>query len=48
MFTVDSLDEGGARLCPSGIATTTPQHFAVASLNDVLKPPRKFPTHTSR
>ena len=27
----DSLDEGGARLCPCGIATATPQHFTVAS-----------------
>ena len=27
----DSLDEGGAQLCPCGIATVTPQHFTVAS-----------------
>jgi hypothetical protein len=31
VFTADSLDGGGARLCPSGIATATPQHFTVAS-----------------
>jgi hypothetical protein len=27
-----SLDEGGARLCPCGLATSTPQSFLVASL----------------
>jgi hypothetical protein len=27
----DSLDEGGAQLCPCGIATATPQHVTVAS-----------------
>ncbi len=27
----DSLDEGGARFCPCGIATATPQHFTAAS-----------------
>src|SRR5699024_11818118 len=27
----DSLDEGGVRLCPSGLATSTPQTFPAAS-----------------
>jgi hypothetical protein len=27
----DSLDEGGARLCPCGLTTATPQHFTVVS-----------------
>ena len=31
VFTVHSLGEGGARLCPSGLATSTPQTFPVAS-----------------
>ena len=31
VFTYNSLDEGGAQLCPCGIATITPQHFTVAS-----------------
>jgi hypothetical protein len=31
MFTVDSLDEGGAQLCPCSITTATPQHFTVVS-----------------
>ena len=39
----DSLDEGGAQLCPCGIATATPQHFTVASRTDIHKPARKFP-----
>ena len=43
VFTVDSLDEGGAQLCPCGIATTTPQHVTVASRVDIRKPTRKFP-----
>jgi hypothetical protein len=43
VFTVDSLDEGGAQLCPCGIATTTPQHFTVASRTDIHMPARKFP-----
>ena len=30
----DSLDEGGAQLCPCGLATATPQHFTVASRTD--------------
>ncbi len=39
----DSLDEGGAQLCPCGIATATPQHVTVASRTDIRKPARKFP-----
>ena len=42
----DSLDEGGAQLCPCGIATATPQHFTVASRTDIHKPTRKFPART--
>ena len=30
-FTMESIDEGGARLYPDSIATTTPQAFTVAS-----------------
>jgi len=33
-FTMESLDEGGARLYPDSIATTTPQTFTVASPPD--------------
>ena len=47
MFTVDSLDEGGAQLCPCGIATATPQHFTVASGIDIHMPTPKFPAETS-
>ena len=36
----DSLDEGGARLGPCGIATATPQHFTVASRPVVEHQPR--------
>ena len=43
VFTADSLDEGGAQLCPCGIATATPQHFTVASRTDIHKPAREFP-----
>ena len=43
MFTDDSLDEGGAQLCPCGIATATPQHFTVASHTDIHMPAQKFP-----
>jgi hypothetical protein len=39
----DSLDEGGAQLYPCGIATTTPQHFTVASQDDIHMTARKFP-----
>jgi hypothetical protein len=39
----DSLDEGGARLGPCGIATTTPQHFAVASRPGDEAQPRSSP-----
>jgi len=47
VFTVDSLDEGGAQLCPCGIATVTPQHFTVASKVNIHMPTPKFPTETS-
>jgi hypothetical protein len=30
-FTMESIDEGGARLDPDSIATPTPQFFGVAS-----------------
>ena len=43
MFTDDSLDEGGAQLCPCGIATATPQHFTVVSHTDIHMPAQKFP-----
>ena len=43
MFTDYSLDEGGAQLCPCGIAVATPQHFTTASRTDVDKPAREFP-----
>jgi hypothetical protein len=43
VFTDDSLDEGGAQLCPCGIATATPQHFTVASHTDIHMPAQKFP-----
>ena len=39
----DSLVEVGARLCPCGIATSTPQTFLVASASSRVKPPAKFP-----
>jgi hypothetical protein len=39
----DSLDEGGAQLCPCGIATLTPQHFTVASQDDTLMSAWEFP-----
>ena len=39
----DSLDEEGAQLYPCGIATTTPQHFTVASQADTHMSARKFP-----
>src|SRR4051812_15925304 len=45
--TDDSLDEGGAQLCPCGIATATPQHFTVASRPDIHMPARTFPTEPS-
>ncbi len=44
----DSLDEVGAQLCPCGIATTTPQHFTVASRTDTHKPDREFPVPPRR
>jgi len=39
-----SLDEGGAQMCPCGIATATPQHFTVASRQTSTRPPRSYPT----
>jgi len=44
----DSLDEGGAQLCPCGIATVTPQHVTVASRTNIHKPARKFPAPQQR
>ena len=50
----DSLVEGGARLCPCGIAATTPQPFLVASPAAHASPTQEFParhragTHRSR
>lgn len=47
----DSLDGGGARLCPCGITTTTPQHFAVVSRPTVLSGPgvtRRYPVGAHR
>ena len=48
MFTYNSLDEGGAQLCPCGIAMVTPQHFTMASRADIHMPTRKFPTRPRR
>jgi hypothetical protein len=44
VFTDDSLDEGGAQLCPCGIATATPQHYTMASKTDNQMPAPEFPT----
>ena len=44
VFTYNSLDEGGAQLCPCGIATVTPQHFTVASRANIHMPTLEFPT----
>jgi len=44
VFTYNSLDEGGAQLCPCGIATITPQHFTVASRANIHMLTREFPT----
>jgi hypothetical protein len=44
VFTYNSLDEGGAQLCPCGIATITPQHFIVASRANIHMLTREFPT----
>jgi len=38
-----SLSEGGAQLCPCGLATATPQHVTVASPAHIFKPAQKFP-----
>ena len=48
-FTMESIDEGGARLDPDSIATPTPQFFAVASPPDRqtgygVDPPRRADT----
>ncbi|MDQ3656847.1 MAG: hypothetical protein M3457_17470 [Chloroflexota bacterium] len=48
MFTDQSLVEGGARLYPRGIASTTPQHFAVASRPEAHITDQKFPTDPRR
>jgi hypothetical protein len=51
MFTADSLDEGGARLCPRGIAVSTPQTFLTASRAACGDHPQEFPatpTNSSR
>lgn len=39
----DSLDEGGARLCPCGIAMSTPQTFPMASRSASANRPRSSP-----
>jgi hypothetical protein len=43
-----SLVGGGALLCPSGIATATPQHFTMASRQSNVEPPRSSPTVRDR
>jgi hypothetical protein len=43
----NSFDEGGAQLCPCGIATATPQHFTVASQTDIHMPTHEFPASTA-
>src|SRR5215472_8261052 len=42
-FHCRSLGGGGARLCPSGLATGTPQTFPMASPDGSRNPPGKFP-----
>lgn len=42
-FTLLPIDRLGARLCPCGLATPTPQIFGVASLPATSRPARKFP-----
>ncbi len=42
------LGGGGARLCPSGLATSTPQTFPVASRRAVAIARRKFPPRRDR
>jgi len=39
-FTTPPIDGVGAQLCPSGIATTTPWAFTVASYREVSVPAR--------
>jgi hypothetical protein len=41
----DSLTEGGARLCPSGLAASTPQAFPAASRSPVSRLP-ELPRHS--
>jgi hypothetical protein len=48
VFTDDSLNEGGAQLCPCGIATATPQHFTMASKTDNHMPAPEFPDAVAR
>ena len=43
-----SLGGGGARLCPSGLATSTPQTFPVAYRRAVTIARRKFPPRRDR
>jgi len=43
VFTYNSLDEGGAQLCPCGIATVTSQHFTMASRANNHMPPASSP-----
>jgi hypothetical protein len=40
----DSLGEGGAQLCPCGIATATPQPFTMASRQTSISPPGSSPS----
>src|SRR5438105_2836653 len=42
-----SLDEGGARLCPSSLATSTPQTFLTASRSPASRLP-EVPHHPTR
>src|SRR5262249_14428529 len=43
VFTASSLGEGGARLCPSGLAAGTPQAFPAASLAALKDRPGSSP-----
>jgi hypothetical protein len=43
VFTIDSLVEGGARLCPSGLAASTPQTFPAASRSPASRLPQSPP-----
>jgi len=48
VFTDRSLVEVGARLYPRGIATTTPQHFTVASGQACANPGQEFSAHRAK